>query len=102
MPSAFAVRRNKKSPCRITLKGDVGLAAVEDLYDALMELAADEVAVCVDCKQATHLDGSACQLLAVARESWPGGREQFQLTNLSAGLQDHLIRTGVQQVVCDD
>ncbi|WP_425400668.1 STAS domain-containing protein [Aeoliella sp.] len=94
MPKTISVKRNSKQPTRVSLKGDVGIVSVSELHTVLKELADANVSVRVDCKDATHLDGSVCQLLLVAQRSWPGGADCFQVSNASPALESHLLRTG--------
>lgn len=98
MATTFTLKRNRKRPHRLALKGDVGIASATELHTALKELADEGALLTIDCKEATHLDGAICQLLLVSQRSWPGGSGRFQLTNASPALESHLLRTGAIDV----
>jgi anti-anti-sigma factor len=100
MEQPFRVERLGDSS-RLSLRGTVNLFTVSELHAAALGLLSAALPVEVDCAEATHLDGAACQVMLALRADLRRADADLALVNVPDAVRRFLDLAGMSDLVAE-
>jgi len=81
--------------CVLALRGDLNLDLARRVHDAALEAVEAGGNLIVDCTEATHIDGSAAQVLLALEGALEQGGRSLQIRGASDGVRKYLGWSGL-------
>lgn len=84
---------------RVTLSGTINLFVAGQLHQVALGLLTAGGRVSVDCRQADHLDGSACQLLLALKRDLRSRGGDLMLAGVPQAVDRYLRLAGMSELI---